>query len=129
MARVLVVDDDPDIRLVLQELLIEEGYQVETASDGLTALGLLHQAPVPDIILLDLAMPGMNGGAVVKAMRSDPVLRGIPVVIVTGSLPDVFEYPPEGSYQGLIGKPFDIDEVLETVRGLLGIPLSARFAV
>ncbi len=129
MSRVLVVDDDPDIRLVLQELLTEEGYQVETASDGLTALGLLHQAPLPDIILLDLAMPGMNGGAVVKAIRSDPALRGIPVVIVTGSVPDAFEYPPDGSYQGLIGKPFDINDVLEIVRGLLESPFSARFAV
>ncbi|KKM08698.1 hypothetical protein SY88_22940 [Clostridiales bacterium PH28_bin88] len=119
MARVLVIEDEPGIAMVLREVLREEGHNVITVPNGVSGLERLRRAPVPEIVLVDLVMPRMNGRAVVEAMRSDPMLQDIPVIIITGSLPCAENLPPEGSYQAFISKPFDLTDVLETVHSLL----------
>lgn len=118
MARVLVIDDEPNIAKVLKEALSGEGYDVMTAHNGLSALELLGREPA-DIVLADLLMPGATGRVVVENMRSKPKLRDIPVVIVSGSVPGSKEFPPEGTYQAFISKPFDLTDVIETVQTLL----------
>ena len=80
---ILIVDDDPDVRDVLQQFLTLEGYKVCTATNGLKALERLHKGPKPGLILLDLMMPVMDGFAFRAEQRRDPALAPIPVVIIT----------------------------------------------
>lgn len=119
MARVMIVDDEPTILMILQKLLSRDGHEVMTAADGLAALERLGQAPAPDLVLLDLFMPNVSGRVVVEAMRSAPALTAIPVILVTGAVPRPEDYPPDGTYQGVITKPFDLLDVLALVRDSL----------
>lgn len=83
-ASVLVVDDEAAIRESLQDLFEDEGYEVYTASNGRDALDLLRSLPVkPGVVVLDLIMPILDGNAVYRAMKADPDLAAIPVVIST----------------------------------------------
>ena len=86
---VLVVEDDPDIREVLAQLLAPEGYLVATAEHGEDALAWLRQNPTPCAILLDLMMPVMDGLTFLRAMRAEPALAGIPVVVLSAAGPDL----------------------------------------
>lgn len=119
MARVLVIEDEPTIAMVLEIALSEEGHEVTTALDGLCGLNKIRQSPVPDIVFLDLYMPGLNGQTVVNTMRSDTALRDIPVVIISGSIPNEDNFPTRDSYQALITKPFDLQDVISTVDALV----------
>src|SRR5678816_1910588 len=80
--RVLVVDDEPMLRDNLGQILSDEGYVVDLAVDGKTALDRVHSAR-PDAILLDLMMPGMNGRQFLQALRDDARYTAIPVLIMT----------------------------------------------
>src|SRR5690348_14041695 len=71
MARVLIVDDDPDIRTTLRLLLEDEGYEVEERGDGLACLGALHASPNPLVVLLDYRMPHLNGDEVMRAVAAE----------------------------------------------------------
>jgi CheY-like chemotaxis protein len=83
--RVLVVDDDPDVRSSLCEVLLDAGYLVDLAADGREALELLGRADAPPrVILLDLMMPGMSGGAFLEALRRMPSAGSIAVIVLTG---------------------------------------------
>ncbi|HVW26882.1 MAG TPA: DUF4388 domain-containing protein [Polyangiaceae bacterium] len=82
ITRVLVVDDSPTIRKVVSYILDEEGYEAVTAEDGEDALAQLRQAPV-DLILTDFVMPKMNGYQLCRELRSDAVLRDVPVVLMS----------------------------------------------
>src|SRR5687767_13130146 len=83
--RLLLVDDDEDaLELMRRALLTFAPYEIECAANGAAALGLLRRnAPPPDLILLDLMMPIMNGRQFLRLVKSDPLLRSIPVVICT----------------------------------------------
>jgi CheY-like chemotaxis protein len=82
MRTVLVVDDVPDARDVLARLLKLGGFQTVTAEDGYEALAAV-KAQAPDLVLLDLAMPRMDGVEVLKALRDDPSWKHLPVVLFT----------------------------------------------
>ena len=82
--RVLVVEDDDDIRSLLAELLEEEGYEVVSAADGRQGLDRAHERP-PDLILLDLMMPVMNGWEFREEQKRDPAIAGVPVVVVSAA--------------------------------------------
>lgn len=82
---VLVVDDEPDIRNILEQAISEAGYMVRTAAGGQEALRLVGQAQ-PDIILLDLMMPDMDGFEVLQRIRANPVTTNIPVVVLTAKI-------------------------------------------
>ena len=79
---ILIVDDDPGNLTLLGELLSER-YRVRAANSGPRALQLVAQAPAPDLILLDIMMPGMSGFEVLEQLRAAPVTRDIPVIITT----------------------------------------------
>jgi CheY-like chemotaxis protein len=110
---VLVVDDDRDIRETLEEILSYEGYEVATArngADGLDKARMLH----PSLILLDLFMPVMDGIEFCRHQRADPVIGGIPVVVVSAAA------GLEDRVRGLevaahIEKPLRIEELFEVV--------------
>jgi CheY-like chemotaxis protein len=115
MARILIVDDEAFIRLYLEEVLADEGHDVMSARDGAEALRLLRTAGItPDLILLDLMMPGMNGWEFRKAQAADPVLAGIPVVVVSGA-GDVQAEAARLGVKGYVTKPFFPENLLAAI--------------
>jgi CheY-like chemotaxis protein len=119
MARIMVIDDEPNIMMVLSEILTDAGHEICTASNGLAGWELMQQKIKPELLLLDLCMPGMNGKEFIQKMSSDPKYRDIPIILITGSVPNKKDFPPAGSYQDFICKPFDIDEVIIKAEKLL----------
>ena len=81
--KVLIVEDDPDARKVLSLILKLDGYQIYTAPGGQEALGVLRGL-TPDLILLDVMMPGMDGYQVCQWVRSNPATKQVPVVMLSG---------------------------------------------
>jgi CheY-like chemotaxis protein len=115
LANVLVVEDNPSIGLVIELALTDEGHHVELRQNALDGLSIMQNAPVPDLVLTNLRLPGMNGRDFVLKMRSDHRLQGVPVVIITGSIPETNILPNADLYQGLLLKPFDLDDLTDTV--------------
>ena len=111
--RILAVDDLLDNLLFLQVLLELEGYLVEVATCGRSALTKLQHAP-PDLVLLDFMMPGLGGAEVLAQMRQQPELATIPVLLVSAHCETIA--PAVACHaQGWIPKPIDIDMLLETI--------------
>jgi CheY-like chemotaxis protein len=113
--QILIVDDDPDIRDVLQMtldmLLAEHPHQVLTAGNGKEALEAIRGTR-PDLVLLDLMMPIMNGAEFLDAVRRDERLRRMPVIIVSAWRSATTNI--QGA-QGFLGKPIDVDDVMTIV--------------
>lgn len=120
-ARVLVVDDRADSRKLLALRLRQDGHEVQEAADGETALALVQQA-TPDLVLLDVLMPGMDGLEVCRRLRALPALQAVPVVMVTSL--DSTEDCVRGLQAGaddFIRKPFQPAELRARVRSLLRV--------
>ncbi|QBS38122.1 response regulator [Thermaerobacter sp. FW80] len=115
--RVLVADDVAAVRAFLQLALTEQGYEVVLAADGRTALQLAREMR-PDVILLDWVMPRMNGAQVLQALRRDPQLRQVPVILMTGSV-GVDEITSEFGVRWVLEKPFGIDDLFVTLEDAL----------
>ncbi|MDW2982199.1 response regulator [Rhodanobacter sp. KK11] len=109
--RMLVVDDSPTICAVLGKMLRQDGYAVLKATDGKEAIELARNER-PALIFLDIVMPGMNGFAVLRALRHDPLTRDIPIVMISGN-PQATEqfYVQRFGADDFMQKPFDRDEV------------------
>ena len=119
MARILVMEDEENIRFVLKTALAMAGHEIVAVSDGMFGMEELKQGVEPDVVLVDLRMPRLDGRAVVEKMRDESALNRIPVVIMSGSMDCSQEYPPENLYCAKITKPFDLIEVIDTVASLL----------
>jgi DNA-binding response OmpR family regulator len=117
--RVLVVEDDPSVRGLLQTLLDAEGYEVITASDGLAGLVKASAQP-PALVLLDIMMPDLGGIRVLEELRADPALAEVPVVVVTGRLEAVPDLEAELGEDHVFVKPFGVNELLARVATLTG---------
>lgn len=118
---VLVVEDDPSVRGLLQTLLTAEGYEVNAASDGLAGL-VKAAAQQPALILLDLMMPDLGGLRVLEELRSDPTMASIPVVVVTGKVDAVPGLREVLGERSVFSKPFAVSELLERVAEVTGGP-------
>jgi len=110
VARVLIIDDDSDIRDAVTEALALEGHEVFAASEGEQGLVRCRQVR-PDLILLDLMMPGMNGWDFLKTLRRDEDLGRTEVVVVSA-----LGRVPELPVAGFLPKPFGLDALLAVVR-------------
>ena len=119
MAVVFTIEDNPSISMVIKLTLTDEGHTVIAFTNSLNAYESLEKGLKPDVILVDLKMPGMNGKELVQKIRSNPDLAYIPVTIITGSIPSEEVLPTKDSYQALILKPFDIQELIDTVEKLI----------
>lgn len=120
-ARILLVEDDPALRAALAEILREEGYEVACAADGKDALAQLGERPAPSMILLDLAMPVMDGWAFRAEQRRNPRWARIPTVIVSASLSSDARLEALEPAAAL-SKPFDLHRLIETVQRLCAVP-------
>jgi DNA-binding response OmpR family regulator len=119
MPEVLVVDDDPDIRMLVAFALEDAGYTVRHASDGEKALESIA-AKVPDIVVLDVMMPGTDGITVLQRIRARRQLRGLKVVMLTTRIGERDHLRGwEGGADEYITKPFDPQDLATRVRGLL----------
>src|SRR5437879_3286363 len=118
MAKVLVVDDEPAIRLLLQAILAQEGHDVDTAADGVDALSAVERE-LPDVILLDLAMPNMDGWHFLEELRNLGLRSRVRVIIVTAT--NDAESTARGHAEGvkeLIAKPFDATAIVKAVEAV-----------
>ena len=111
--RILVVDDDPDIVLVLVSLLEEAGYEVTTAErrDDLARLG---EGALPDLIVLDLYLSGQDGRQVARHLKAQEATQRIPILMLSAH-PDAAREAEAAGADGFLPKPFDLDTLLKTV--------------
>lgn len=110
---VLVVDDNDALRENLAECLEAEGYAVDLAASGAEALERLERAPLPAVVLLDLMMPGMDGGALAAAIRADRRWDAVRLVITTGlSASRVRNLPVDA----VLMKPFGVNDLLAVLK-------------
>jgi CheY-like chemotaxis protein len=117
--RVMVVDDIEDARIVLAAPLRFAGFDVVEAASGSEAVEKARTSP-PDLILLDLSMPEMDGLEVMRRLKRDPATRSIPVLITTAySIPRYRDLAQEGGCAGFLVKPIAMDELRDEVRRIL----------
>jgi len=114
---VLVVEDDDDIREVMQEALAAEGYSVAVARDGLEALVKLESQVPPPLILLDMMMPRMDGETFLKTLRGRPALADAAVVVISGNAA-AREKARHLAAAACLVKPFELEELLAVIRRL-----------
>jgi len=118
-ASILVVDDDPEIVAMLTTRLGHRGYRITTASDGHRALELAKRER-PDIVLLDVMMPGKSGWEVARALKQDPVTQSIKIVMCTAIGEQVNELTsPLYGADAHIDKPFEFERLEKIISGLL----------
>lgn len=115
---ILAIDDDADFREGLTDVLDEFGYRVRTAANGREALEALRTEPAPDVILLDLRMPEMDGRTFRREQARDEKLSGIPLVVVSGSL-EVDEEAASLGASAVLPKPFGVDELLKSIETVI----------
>ncbi len=116
---VLVVEDDPSVRGLLDTLLTAEGYSVATASDGIAGLSEAA-AHKPAIILLDIVMPDLGGIRVLQEMQSNPVLANVPVLVLTGRLEAIPALEDQLGADRVFSKPFGVEDLLSRIAELTG---------
>lgn len=113
--RVVVADDDPDIVDILTFNLTTAGYEVTSAADGVEALELVR-ASMPDLVVLDIMMPRMDGLEALAALKADEATKEIPVVMLTAKTSDTDQWAGwEAGADYYITKPFDLDELLRFI--------------
>ena len=115
MANILVVEDNDDVREMMAVTLELEGHEVATAANGRDALNQLRAGGRPCVILLDLMMPVMNGWEFSQAIERDPILKAVPIVIVSAATTELIHRTAAAAY---LPKPLDMDELLDVVGGL-----------
>jgi DNA-binding response OmpR family regulator len=119
--RVLVVDDEPEIRMLVERTLAARGFSVDVATDGEQAYAKISAAP-PDLVLLDAMLPKMHGFEVCRKVRSDPRTRAVPIIIMTAVYRGWrFAQDARETYgaEDYIEKPFHLDDLLRRVEAVL----------
>lgn len=129
-ARALVVDDAADIRLLAELVLSMEGFKVTSVGSGAEALQLLVGGELPDIVLLDVQMPDIDGWETLSRLRADSRTAELPVVLCTvKGLPEDSLRGWTLGCDGYLGKPFDITDLVRELRQVLARPCAERAAL
>ncbi|NOK58003.1 MAG: DNA-binding transcriptional response regulator, NtrC family [Chloroflexi bacterium AL-W] len=108
---ILIVDDSPNVRTLMRRLLTSVGYHVVEAADGYEAIRFARQHR-PNVILMDLGLPGMDGWEVTRRLRTEPALEDIPIIAVTGyDVSTVAQTARRAGCQKVLFKPFNFDNL------------------
>jgi CheY-like chemotaxis protein len=105
---IYIAEDDPDVRLSIVEILLDEGYEVREFANGQDTLSALQAGGRPCVVLMDLFMPEMTGDEFLTALRLDTALSAIPVVMITGARTELLDAE-------VLQKPFELDQLIDTV--------------
>ena len=116
--RILVVDDEQAVADLIEVVLVGEGYTVAIARDGAQGL-LLARDWNPDLILMDVMLPGVDGGTAIRRLKSDPETTGIPIVAMSAGRTIRTQSEELNEADAVLSKPFDIDALLAQVNFLL----------
>ncbi|MDP9298490.1 MAG: response regulator [Actinomycetota bacterium] len=122
-ARILIVEDHPTMREAMRLVLEGEGFEISEAGEGRAALDMVRSDP-PDLVFLDLNMPGSNGGDVLTQIKADPATAGVHVIVVTATGEEGRERALAMGADGYFTKPFSPIALLRTVERVLGTPPS-----
>src|SRR6476619_2878525 len=118
MARVLVIDDEPDVVRLIVKVLSGRGHVVQVARDGATALQRVKHEP-PDVILLDSDLPKIDGAEVCRRIKTDPATAGIPIVMMTSAYIDYFDVGAEAGPDAFVVRPFVRDTLSNVIERAL----------
>lgn len=118
--RILIVDDEPNIVISLEYLMRREGYEVAVAGDGEAALQAAAATPPPDLVVLDVMLPRLNGFEVCRRLRADPRLARLRILMLTarGGEAEVARGTELGA-DAYVTKPFSTRELMDRIRALL----------
>ena len=117
--KILVVDDEPDVLKILLLRLEKTGYEVIGGRDGREALDLARQM-IPDLIILDVYLPDMNGDDVARILKEDKKMKHIPIILISATAASVAERAKDCGAEDYLGKPFEPEELLDKVKKVLG---------
>jgi CheY-like chemotaxis protein len=118
VAHILVIDDEFSLAEVVEAILTDAGHEVVTASNGRQGLERAKENR-PDLVLLDFMMPIMGGPSTIKALREEPGLRDIPVIVMSSLPESTVSRSAMGEYVAFLRKPFKMRDVLDVVSGAL----------
>jgi len=119
MSKVLIIDDDPELRTLMTTFLTAKGFEVSSAKNGAEGLAQA-QADQPDLISLDIIMPGMDGFAVIQQLREDPAFRDVPIMVLSAlTTPDTHDRAIDAGVRTVVTKPFDYREIVFKIRALI----------
>jgi len=124
----MVVDDDPDVLNLIANVLAAAGHTVEPVGSAMEALTLLRSAAPPDLMIVDVIMPGMDGGEVAARLRKDPLLRNTPVIFLTGivSIEETGGHELVRGGETFLAKPVDTEALIECIEKTLSWKLPPR---
>ncbi len=114
--KILIVEDDKNILFGLSELLTDENYQVSEAENGIAALELIKSQGLPDLVIMDMIMPRMNGWVFVRELRANYGAT-LPVIVMTAAA-DADQRARDVDAAAWIGKPFEVNDLLQLIRGI-----------
>jgi CheY-like chemotaxis protein len=117
--KILVIEDDEYSRDALAHLLAAEGYEAQSANDGESGIKKAHEVH-PDVIVLDLNLPGIDGKQVIQMLRNDGPLRGVPILVVTGDEDRAAQSAVELGADGYLTKPVEFDDLIQAIDKLTG---------
>ncbi len=118
--RILIVDDEPNIVVSLEWLMRREGFETQVAGDGETALAAIERG-APDLVILDVMLPAMNGFEVCRRIRSDPRFGGVKILILSAKGRDTEVTRGLGlGADAYVTKPFSTKDLVAQIRGMVG---------
>jgi CheY-like chemotaxis protein len=115
--KILVIEDDEYSRDALAHLLASEGYEAQSASDGESGLEKAHETH-PDVIVLDLNLPDIDGKHVIEMIRGDGPLKNVPILVVTGDEDKAAQAAVDLGADGYLTKPVEFDDLIKAISGL-----------
>ena|SRR5215469_5552293 len=123
MRKILIVDDDPVIHMLYKKHLEREGFELLMARDGTEALSVVAQTK-PDLIVMDIMMPELNGFATIRKLKEDEAMRDLPVIVITANVDHYATISKEvqhGGAAGLLTKPLSPAKLVAEVRRVLPV--------